>query len=78
MDLNKIKDYLIMLDAIADDISFYKEFEISLLLFLRSDTGILPKLNKKIVNKLAKLTENCASLLDLDKYEIDEILEEVA
>lgn len=73
MNRNKIKEYLEMLDK--TDIEYYKELEVALLIFLRSD---LFHFNNYItdsdIEEIVDLIDDYGSLLDIDKGELDTIL----
>ena len=73
MNRNKIKEYLEMLDK--TDIEYYKELEVALLIFLRSD---LFHFNNYItdsdIEEIRDLIDDYNSLLDIDKGELDTIL----
>lgn len=73
MNRNKIKEFLKMLDK--TDTKYYKELEIAIILFLRSDLDTFDSISKKQINEIFELTDNYSSLLDIDKEEIDYILE---
>lgn len=72
MNRNKIKEFLEMLDK--TDTKYYKELEIAIILFLRSDLDTFDSISKKQINEIFELTDNCSSLLDIDAEEIDYIL----
>lgn len=73
MNREKIKEYLEMLDK--TDIKYYKELEVALLIFLRSD---LFHFNNYItdsdISEIVDLIDDYSSLLDIDKEELDSIL----
>ena len=73
MNRNKIKEYLELLDNIGT--TYYKELEVALLIFLRSD---LFHFNNYItdsdIEEIGDLIDDCSSLLDIDKGELDTIL----
>lgn len=73
MNRNKIKEYLELLENI--DTTHYKELEVALLIFLRSD---LFHFNNYItdsdIEEIADLIGHYDSLLDIDKGELDMIL----
>ena len=72
--MENVKSIMETLENISN--TNYEDFEIALLLFLRSDTSILEDNNiNDIVSSLKDLIQDYDSLLDIDKWEIDSILE---
>lgn len=76
MNREKIKEYLTILNDLSNDLGIetYKELEIAILLFLRSDLEDFDYLTDNQLNRLYDLTDYGASLLDLEKEEVDYIL----
>lgn len=73
MNRGKIKEYLEMLDK--TDIKYYKELEIALLIFLRSDLFAFNNyITDSDIVEIADLIDKYNSLLDIDKGELDSIL----
>lgn len=73
MNRNKIKEYLEMLDN--TDIKYYKELEVALLIFLRSDLFTFNNyITDSDILKIVDLTNKYDSLLDIDKEELDNII----
>ena len=73
---NKIKEYLELLENITNNENqYYKELEVALLIFLRSD---LFHFNNYItdsdIEEIGDLIDDYDSLLDIDKEELDTIL----
>lgn len=53
----------------------YKDFEVALLLWIRSDVDILKDKNiNKVINELKNILDNCDSILDIEKEDIDYII----
>ena len=53
----------------------YKDFEVALLLWLRSDVDILKDKNiNKVINELKNILDNYDSILDIEKEDIDYII----
>lgn len=71
---NKIKEIINELDEIGKKYG-YNNFEIALLIYLRGDVEIVNKLTKKDIEKLEDLTDYVDSILDIDRYDVDEILD---
>lgn len=70
---NKIKEIINELNEISEKYD-YNNFEVALLIYLRGDVEIVNKLTKKDIEKLEDLT--CAdSILDIDRDDVDEILD---
>ena len=71
---NKIKEIINELDEIGKKYG-YNNFEIALLIYLRGDIEIVNKLTNKDIEKLEDLTDYVDSILDIDRYDVDEILD---
>lgn len=72
--MENVKSIMETLENISN--TNYEDFEIALLLFLRSDTSILEDNNiNNIIDNLKDLIQDYDSLLDIDKWEIDSVLE---
>ena len=71
---NKIKEIINELDEIGKKYG-YNNFEIALLIYLRGDIEIVNKLTNKDIEKLEDLTDYVDSILDIDKDDVDEILD---
>ena len=53
----------------------YKDFEVALLLWIRSDVDILKDKNiNKIINELKNILDNYDSILDIEKEDVDYII----
>ena len=73
MNRNKIKEYLELLENI--DTTYYKELEVALLIFLRSDLFTFNNyITDSDIEEIANLIGHYDSLLDIDKGELDMIL----
>lgn len=71
---NKIKGIINELDEIGKKYG-YNNFEVALLIYLRGDIEIVSKLTNKDIEKLEDLTDCVDSILDIDKDDVDEILD---
>lgn len=71
---NKIKEIINELDEIGKKYG-YNNFEIALLIYLRGDIEIVNKLTKKDIEKLEDLTDYVDSILDIDRDDVDLILD---
>ena len=67
-----IKEKLQALDNLAN--TNYKELEVALMLFLRSDLESFDDLTDEQLDEIFDLTDNCNSLLDINSEDIDNIL----
>lgn len=73
MKVKKIREYFDMLDN--TEIEYYKELELAIVIFLRGDAGTFDTLNKDKIDRLVDYIDENASILDLDKDEVDNILD---
>lgn len=71
---NKIKEIINELDEIGEKYD-YNNFEVALLIYLRGDIEIVNKLTNKDIEKLEDLTDCVDSILDIDRDDVDEILD---
>lgn len=71
---NKIKEIINELDEIGEKYG-YNNFEIALLIYLRGDVEIVNKLTNRDIEKLEDLTDYVDSILDIDRDDVDEILD---
>lgn len=72
---NNVKEKLEQLTRINDKFDCYKEFEVALMLYLRSDLESFDDITDKQLDKIFELTDNVDSLLDINYEDIDYILE---
>lgn len=76
MNRNKIKEYLEMLEnTIDNENQYYRELEIAILIFLRSDLFTFNNyITDSDIVEIEDLIDKYNSLLDIDKRELDSIL----
>ena len=73
MERNKIRKILVSLEELSKD---YEDFEVALMIFLRSDLFNFENyITAKELKALKELSENNDSIFDIDKEDIDNILE---
>lgn len=69
----KVRDKLVLLEEITKE--NYKEFEVALMIFLRSDLFDFDNyITDSEIDEIFELTDNCDSLLDIYKEDIDNII----
>lgn len=71
---NKIKEIINELDEIGKKYG-YNNFEIALLIYLRGDIEIFDKLTNEDITYIKGIIDCVDSVLDIEKCEIDEILD---
>ena len=78
MERKRIEDILLKLEDINENITGnYNDFEIALLVFLRSDYSTFKDcINDSQIEELRELVRRCDSLLDIDKEDVDYIIYE--
>ena len=77
--MNKMAEQLNEIIKCLEDISKnnYTNFEIALLIFLRNDREILKSMTALEFEQLKELVENCISILDINKEDVDYILDDI-
>lgn len=71
---NKIKEIINELDEIGEKYD-YNNFEVALLIYLRGDIEIFDKLTNEDITYIKGIIDCVDSVLDIEKCEIDEILD---